>query len=171
MERLCNSPYQFLLEEIEFLGHVVTAEGVKADPKKIQAIEKLEYPTDGSAVRSFLGMAGYYRRFIENFAKRTASMRALTKNDATFNFTQKCKDEFDSIKKSLISQPVMAFPDFNRKFILTTDASKDGYGAILSQLFPEGERVVAYASKSTTPGEKNYSATELEDLRDNRQEC
>ena len=89
-------------------------------------------------------------------------MRELTRDRAEFNWTADCEKEFNDIKKCLAAQPVMAFPDFNKKFILTTDACVEGYGAILSQMYPSGERVVSYASKSTNNSEKNYTASELE---------
>jgi len=103
-----------------------------------------------------------YINLTVNFAKNTANLRALTREGVEFQFSKECEAEFESIKKRLIGQPVMSFPDFSRRFILTTDACKEGYGAILSQMYPDGERVIAYASKSTNEHEKNYSATELE---------
>ncbi|HRP36576.1 MAG TPA: reverse transcriptase domain-containing protein [Candidatus Dojkabacteria bacterium] len=156
------SKCQFLVEEIEFLGHVVTKDGIKADPKKIEAISKMQAPEDADQVRRFLGMAGYYRKFIKNFSLRTVNIRELIKDRVVFVWTKECQQEYDDIKAELSKEPVMAFPDLDRKFILTTDACKYGFGAILSQMFEEGERVIAYASRSTNEHEKNYPATELE---------
>ena len=89
-------------------------------------------------------------------------MHELMRDKVEFRWTKDCEKEFIDIKSCLAAQPVMAFPDFNKKFILTTDACVEGYGAILSQMYPSGERVISYASKSTNKSEKNYSATELE---------
>src|ERR1700722_15125604 len=153
---------QWLMEEINFLGHTVTRKGISVDEKKVETLNKLPKPEDGPGVRSFLGMAGYYRKFIRDFAKRTYHLRKLTKEGAQFKWTADCQIEFDDIRNSLMKKPVMAFPDFSRKFILTTDACTLGYGVILSQIFDEGERVIAYASKSTNEHEQRYPATELE---------
>ena len=156
------SKCQFLMEEIEFLGHVVSKDGIKADPKKVIAIKKLPAPEDADQLRRFLGMSGYYRKFIRNFSKRTANIRELIKDGVVFDWNEQCQNEYQDIINELAKEPVMAFPDLSRKFILTTDASKHGFGAILSQNFEEGERVIAYASRSTTDYEKRYPATELE---------
>ena len=107
-------------------------------------------------------MAGYYRKFIKNFAQRTEHLRQLTRKDVKFVWTKQHRMEFNEIKKALVNHPVMVYPDFTKPFILTTDASKWGYGAVLAQNFPKGERVVAYASRSTSEPEKKYSVMELE---------
>jgi hypothetical protein len=154
----------FGMESIDFLGHIVTKEGIKPDPKKTKAIAGMTAPTDAHGVRRFLGMASFYRRYIKDFAARTEGMRNLIHKDTIFKWTLNHDKEFEDIKKELISNPVMAYPNFREKFILATDASHKGLGAVLSQKYPDGERVVAYASRSLTKGEKGYGITQLEAL-------
>jgi len=156
------SKCKFLVEEIEFLGHVITKDGVKTDPRKTEALKALPIPTSAQEVRRFLGMSGYYRKFVPNYAEKTNHLRMLIRKNAVFNWTDECNKEFNNIKELLGNAPIMAFPDFSKGFILTTDASKEGFGAILSQIQNGAERVIAYASKSTNDREKNYFPTELE---------
>jgi len=156
------SKCRFLTEEIEFLGHVITKEGVKTDPRKVDAINAIPIPKSAAEIRRFLGMAGYYRKFIENFSKRTYYLRMRLKKGEEFSWDEKCEEEFKDIKACLSKEPIMAYPDFTKRFILTTDASKYGLGAILSQRIDNRERVVCYASRSTNKREQNYFPTELE---------
>jgi hypothetical protein len=154
----------FGVKELDFLGHTVSKDGVKANGKKIAAIEKMEVPKDSDQVRRFLGMAGFYRKYIRNFASRTENMRELTKKDAKFNWTLECEKEWKDIKQALTTNPVMAYPNFEKEFTLATDASIKGLGAILSQNYDQGERVIAYASRSLNEHEKKYGITKLEAL-------
>ena len=106
---------KFLMSEMLFLGHVISKEGIRPDPSKVEALDK----KDSVAVRRFLGMAGYYRKFIKNFARRTEHLRRLTRKDVTFVWTKQHRMEFNDIKKALVNHPVMAYPDFTKPFILT----------------------------------------------------
>ena len=113
----------------------------------------------------FLGLAGYYWRFVPNFAKVAAPLHALTRQDVLFVWTEKCKESFEKLKMLLTSPPVLTYPDFNHPFVLHTDASTHGLGAVLEQEQSDGKlHPVAYASRSLRKGKANYGITELEAL-------
>lgn len=155
---------QFGVEELNFLGHIVSKDVMRPDPAKTRAVEQMPIPKDSKAVSRFLGMAGFNRKYIQNFAARTVNLRELLKKDAKFEWTDECQKEFDDMKKALTSGPVMAYPDYNKKFIVSTDASYQCLGATLSQEGKGGEQVIAYASRSLNIHEKNYGVTKLEAL-------
>ena len=151
---------------VEYLGHIVSEEGVRTDPKKLQAVNEYPTPTDVKSLRSFLGLASYYCRFIPNFVKTAGPLYTLTKKDVEFAWTPQSQIVFEKLKKLLTSAPVLAFPDFSVPFILETDASLQGLGAVLAlqQLSDKLVRPIAYASRCLQPHEKNYGITELEGL-------
>lgn len=126
-------------ERVEYLGHVVTAAGVQTDPRKLKAVEKYPRPTDVKTFRSFLGLASYYRRFVPKFATVAHPLHVLTKKDAQFVWTEQCQTAFENVKKLLTSSPVLAFPQFDRPFLLETDASGTGLGAVLAQRQDDGD--------------------------------
>ncbi len=151
--------------QVEYLGHIVSGGGIHTDLMKLQAVSEFPRPTNLKALRSFLGLTSYYRRFIPNFARVAAPLHALTKKDAEFAWTTQCAEAFDRLKSLLTSAPVLAFPDFRVPFILETDASGNGLGAVLAQRQEDGSvRPVAYASRSLQDHEKRYGVTELEGL-------
>ena len=150
---------------VEYLGHIVSEEGVRTDPKKLQAVSEYPTPADVKSLRSFLGLASYYRRFIPNFAKVAGPLHALTKKDVEYVWTPQCQEVFRKLKELLTSSPVLVFPNFDIPFLLETDASHQGLGAVLAQTQSDGTvRPIAYASRSLQPHEKNYGITELEGL-------
>ena len=153
---------EFAMDQLDFLGHTVNAEGIKMQQRKTKAISKMEAPRNAKETKRFLAMAGYYRKFIRDFARKTHALSELCRQGRKWEWTDKHQAEFENMKKELTSDPVMAYPDWNRQFILTTDASINGFGAVLSQEYPEGERVIAYASKKTSDTEKRYGITQLE---------
>ena len=155
---------EFCVEKVEFLGHVVSAQGIQMQPRKIDAIVRLAVPRNEAEVKRFINMAGYYRKFIKDFSQRTYHLGEIARGKDKFAWTVDHQREFEDIKQALTSDPVMAYPDWNREFILSTDASIQGLGAVLSQMFPEGERVIAYASRRLKDSEKNYGITQLEAL-------
>eukprot|EP01127_Copromyxa_protea_P013624 TRINITY_DN368_c0_g1_i14.p2 TRINITY_DN368_c0_g1~~TRINITY_DN368_c0_g1_i14.p2 ORF type:complete len:594 (+),score=103.02 TRINITY_DN368_c0_g1_i14:3196-4977(+) len=155
---------EFCVEKLDFLGHVVSTKGISMQHRKIEAITKMEPPRNETETKRFIAMAGYYRKFIKNFARRTHRMGEIARGKKKFEWTKEHLEEFNDIKKALTSDPVMAYPDWNLQFIVTTDASLEGLGAVLSQKFPEGERVIAYASRRLSDGEKKYAITQLEAL-------
>ena len=156
---------KFCQNKIEFLGHEIGEKGLKPNAKKIEAIDRIKEPETITEVRSFLGLCSYYRRFVKDFSKIAKPLTELTKKDIPFVWTQKCQESFDKLKRILVENPILAHPDFNKEFILITDASADGLGAILSQKNKDDKEVViAYASKSTNSNERNYPITDLECL-------
>ena len=151
--------------EVEYLGHVVSHQGVTADPKKIKAVQEYPVPIDVKGLRSFLGLASYYRRFIPNFASVAKPLHVLTRKDMPFKWTDECKTAFESLKKLLTESPLLSYPDFSMPFLLETDASIEGLGAVLAQ-HKEDHLVhpIAYASRTLLPHERNYGISELEAL-------
>jgi hypothetical protein len=151
------------MPELEFLGFTINREGIKPSYEKIKAIKEMPVPKDKKAVKRFLGMGSYYRKFIKDFAKRTHRLRELTKDSVKFEWNEQAQSELDDIKDCLTSDIVMTFPDWNKEFILATDASIKGFGAVLSQKDErEREKVIEYASKSCTAAEARYGISQLE---------
>ena len=156
---------QFFRQEVEYLGHTITPLGLKTSSRHVAAVDKFPTPTNIREVRRFLGMASYYRRFIPSFAKIAHPLHALTRKDIQFEWTQECQEVFETLKKKLTSAPVLGYPRFDAPFVLETDASIDGLGAVLSQTQEDGKLPpIAYASRALTPGERNYGITDLETL-------
>ena len=148
---------------VSHLGYTFSAEGMAPDPNKTQAIR--EWPTPGNvkAVRQFLGLASYYRRYIKNFANVAAPLHRLTQKSTPFEWNQECDQAFLALKQHLVQPPILIFPDFGptaKQFVLQTDASSQGIGAVLEQ----GGQVVAYASRVLTAAEKSYSVIQQECL-------
>ena len=163
--RLKPKKCYFAQLEVDYLGHVVSADGIKTDPRKAQAVREFPTPRNVREVRSFVGLASYYRKFIPNFSKVAGPLHALTKKDVVFTWTPECQSAFQELKRLLISAPLLTYPKFDRPFILETDASGDGVGAILAQCQDDNSvKPVAYASRSLQQHEKHYGVTELEGL-------
>jgi hypothetical protein len=121
----------FWLEEIQFLGHKLSAKGIAVDPSKVKDILEWKPPTTVHQVRSFLGLAGYYRRFIPDFSKLVKPITSLLKNDTKFNWSSKCNEAFEQLKVLLTTAPVLAQPDINKPFDVYCDASGSGLGCVL----------------------------------------
>ena len=157
----CN----FLKSRIEFLGHVVDGDGIHTVDSKIKAVKHFPTPKTVENVRSFLGLAGYYRAFVRNFASIASPLTRLLKKDTPFIWHDAQKTSFETLKKALTHTPILAFPDYTQPFTLCTDASALGVGAVLMQSF-EGPRprVIAYASRVLNSAESKYSVTHLEAL-------
>ena len=147
--------------DVAFLGHRVGREGISCDPEKIRAVEEWSTPKDVKDVRSFVGLASYYRRFIPNFAHTAAPLTDLTKKGCLFSWDEKCEEAFQILKSLLMTAPVLAYPssDPQSKFVLDTDASDFAVGAVLSQVQGEDEVVIAYASKSLSQSQRKYCTT------------
>ena len=160
--RLKPKKCKFTLPEVEYLGHVVSADGVRTDPKKTVAVREFSTPVNVKTLHSFLDLASYYRRFVPNFSKVASPSFTLTKKDAQFIWTPQCRLTFNKLKSLLTTAPLLSFPKFDEPFLLETDASGAGLGAVLAQTQEDGAvRPIAYASRSLQPHEKNYSVTEL----------
>lgn len=137
------SKCEFWLKEVGFLGHVISGEGIAVDPTKVQSVTEWLAPTSVGEIRSFLGHAGYYRRFIENFSKIAKPMTALLKKDTKLQWTEECEASFQELKKRLTTAPVLILPDIRKDSQVYCDASRLGLGGVLMQ---DG-RVVSYASQ------------------------
>ena len=150
--------------EVLYLGHRVSAEGIMPDPQKIMAVKHFPVPGCLRELRQFLGLASYYRCFIKNFARISNPLYALLWQDVQFLWTTHCQQAFRQLKDLLTSAPVLAYPDFSIKFLLHTDASREGLGAVLEQEEDGQKHLIAYASRTVSPTERNYGVTELEGL-------
>ncbi|XP_072143827.1 retrovirus-related Pol polyprotein from transposon 412 isoform X2 [Dermacentor andersoni] len=155
---------RFAYEELLFLGHVISKSGVRPDPQKTAAIAKFPQPIDKKAVRRFLGMCAYYRRFVKNFSRIAEPLTQLTKCDVEFKWETPQADAFQELKRRMQSPPVLARFDEHADTEIHTDASSLGLGAVLVQRKDGHERVIAYASRSLSKAEGNYSTTEKECL-------
>jgi len=150
---------------IAFLGHMVRRDGLKPDPTKIEKVKNIKEPTNLKGVRSFLGLCSYYRRFVKGFSKIAKPLNDLKKKDRVFEWKIEQQEFFDKLKEMLVSHPILEYPDWNKEFILITDASGEGLGVVLSQINDNGKEVViAYASRSLRGVEVNYPITEMECL-------
>ncbi|KAG1392547.1 hypothetical protein G6F60_012004 [Rhizopus arrhizus] len=155
----------FFKDHLKFLGYIVTKEGIQTDPSKIEKIQSYPVPKTLTQIRGFLGLASYYRRFIKNFAAIARPLHDQTKTSKKIPWTEKTTESFESLKKLLTEAPVLSRPDFNRGFILVTDASRNGLGCILTQLDDNGyEHPIIYASRSLKSSEVNYGVSKLECL-------
>ena len=161
--RLKPKKCAFLQEEVLYLGHLVSREGISTDPSKIDKVVNWPEPVSTKEVQQFLGFANYYRRFIQDFSQIAKPLHRLTERNCPFKWTAECQQSFDELKAKLTTAPVLTYPDYGKPFILDTDASDFGIGAVLSQKDDEGrERVVAFASRSLTKAERRYCVTRRE---------
>ena len=151
------------MSQVSYLGHVFSSAGMTPDQQKIEAIQDWPVPHDVHAVRQFIGLASYYRRYIKDFAEIAAPLHRLTQKGETFQWGDECSKSFNRLKASLSGAPVLAFPVFGKDasaFVVQTDASAIGLGAVLEQ----NGKVIAYASRVLTKPEKNYSVIQRECL-------
>ncbi|KAK9029043.1 hypothetical protein V6N11_026169 [Hibiscus sabdariffa] len=152
------SKCEFWLKKVTFLGHVVSAEGIQVDPSKIEAIVSWKQLKNVSEIRSFLGLAGYYRRFVEGFSIIAAPLTKLLRKDVPFVWTEAQQTSFEKLKGALTQAPVLVQPESGKDFVVYSDASHSGLGCVLMQ---EG-RVIAYASRQLRSHELNYPTHDLE---------
>ncbi|WVZ49538.1 hypothetical protein U9M48_000886 [Paspalum notatum var. saurae] len=152
------SKCEFLIDEVRFLGHVVSKGGIAVDPSKVSTVTNWKVPEIPKEVRGFLGLAGYYWRFIENFSRIAKPMTSLLEKDAEFRWTNAQQAAFDELKKRLTTAPVLTLPDQQKKFIVYCDASRDGLGCVSMR---EG-KVIAYASRRLRKHELNYPTHDTE---------
>lgn len=153
---------KFCRSELRYLGYVVDGSGLRTDPEKIEAILNIPEPTNVHDIRRFIGMASWYRRFVPDFATIMKPLTELTRKSVKFKWTPECDEAFNKIKQLLISAPILTCPCFDQPFILQCDASAYGLGAVLTQKFDDGERVIAFLSRTLSRQEKNYTTTERE---------
>ncbi|WVZ78310.1 hypothetical protein U9M48_026046 [Paspalum notatum var. saurae] len=152
------SKCEFWLDQVPFLGHIVSKGGIMVDPSKISSVMDWKVPEVVKEVRGFLGLAGYYRRFIESFSRIAKPMTSLLEKGVPFNWTKERQAAFDELKKRLTTAPVLTLPDLTKSFTVYCDASKEGLGCVLMQ---EG-KVIAYASRQLRKHEVNYPTHDLE---------
>src|SRR5579863_7951642 len=155
----------FRVTEVDFLGMIVSHNGIKMDPEKVNAILKWPEPTNVKQVRAFLGPCNFYRRFIKDYAIISRPMVDLTCKDILFNFGDKERASFEALKAAFTTAPVLQYPDQDREFRLETDASEFAVGGVISVKCDDSEfRPVAYMSHSMTPPERNYPIHDKEML-------
>ncbi|KZR99842.1 Uncharacterized protein APZ42_004142, partial [Daphnia magna] len=179
--KLGPSKCKFMCESVQYLGHVISASGITPDPEKIERLKNYERPKTIVEIQSFLGLASYYRRFIKKFAdiahplieltkktknrvnKKGKKVTVITKEEnknSNFEWGEEEQKAFKTLRECLITPPIVAFPDFNKEFLIFTDASNYGIGAVLSQIQNDQEVVIAYSSRHLNNAERNYSAIE-----------
>ena len=153
-----KSKCEFWLREVSFFGHIISEEGIRVDPKKIEVIIEWKPPRNVTKVRSFLGLAGNYRRFVKGFSMTTTPMTRLLQKNVRFEWSEKFQAIFEKLKAFLTEVPILTQPTYGKEYVIFSDASLNGLGCILMQ---EG-KVVAYASRQLKPNEKNYPTHDLE---------
>ncbi|GJY04480.1 reverse transcriptase domain-containing protein [Tanacetum coccineum] len=152
------SKCEFWLQEVHFLGHVVNQHGIHVDPSKMDALKNWKTPTTPSEIRSFLGLAGYYRRFIANFSKIAKPLTSLTQKNQKYVWGVEQEEAFQTLKNNLCDAPILTLPDGVEDFVVYCDASNQGLGCVLMQR----GKVIAYASRQLKTHEKNYTTHDLE---------
>ncbi|GJW39741.1 putative nucleotidyltransferase, ribonuclease H [Tanacetum coccineum] len=152
------SKCDFWIHIVQFLGHLIDSQGLHVDPAKIEAVKNWTSPTTPTEVRQFLGLAGYYRRFIEGFSKIAKPLTKLTQKNKNYVWNEEQESAFQLLKQKLCEAPILALPEGNDNFVVYCDASLQGLGAVLMQR----EKVIAYASRQLKPHEENYTTHDLE---------
>lgn len=153
---------EFLRREVGYLGHIISDQGVKPDPSKLTAVKEFPQPRNAKNIKQFLGLAGYYRRFISEFSKIARPLTDMLKKDKAFSWGSEQEKAFATLRDALCSKPILQFPDFTRPFVVTTDASGYAIGGVLSQGEIGKDLPIAYASRLLNNAERNYSTIEKE---------
>jgi hypothetical protein len=153
---------QFLRKEMGFLGHFVSQDGLQPEEAKVKAVNDFPTPKNARQIKSFLGLAGYYRKFIKNFATISEPLVKLLRKDLKFKWSDSCEKSFNELKRILTTYPILIHPDFSKTFIIISDASSTGLGAVLAQIKNNEEMPVAFASRVLNKAERNYSTYERE---------
>lgn len=160
--KLNSKKCHFAQDHVVFLGHVVSRDGLRPDPRNTEKVMTWPTPTTVSEVRAFVGLCSYYRRFVQNFSQHAAPLNHLASKNVPFKWTSECEAAFAFLKRCLTCSPIVALPDFSHPFRIYTDASKDAVGAVLAQDRAGMERVVAYASRALTHTQKQWSTFDRE---------
>ena len=155
---------EFFKDKIHYLGHVISSAGIQPSPEKIKSLLLKKSPSNVKELGNWLGISGFYRTFIENYARKCAPLYAITHKKTKFIWTEKEEKIITELKQRLSSEPILSHPNFDYPFILRTDASIDGLGGTLSQIVDSKERVIQYISRSVQPNEKNWNVQQLEAL-------
>ena len=133
--RLKKEKCNFLKAHIQYLGHLISGDGIEPVPEKLESIEKMPAPTTPKEIKQFLGLTGYYRKFVPRFADIARPLTALTKKDVEFVWTEKCQTSFEILKEALMKEPILVYPDPKLPYTLFTDASKYAWAAVLTQAY------------------------------------
>ena len=152
------SKCEFWLTDVRFLGHMVSTSGVSVDPEKVEVVMSWERPKSVFEIRSFLGLVGYYRRFIKDFSRIAAPMTRLTRKEVKFEWDDRCEEAFQELKRRLTSAPILIVPDREQGYTVYYDASRAGLGCVLMQF----ERLVAYGSRQLKNHEKKYPTHDID---------
>jgi transposase InsO family protein len=160
--KLKPSKCELFRTKVNYLGHVVSSQGVSTDPDKVKAVQEWPTPQCLTQLKAFLGTVGYYRRYIPDYATIAKPLTRLTSKKLAKDWDDECNEAFKKLKESLVSAPVLGYPDPALPYVLDTDASKWAVGAVLSQVQEGRERVIAYFSKTFSPAELNYCTTRKE---------
>ncbi|GKE70176.1 putative reverse transcriptase domain-containing protein [Tanacetum coccineum] len=152
------SKCDFWIHIVQFLGHIIDSQGLHVDPAKIKAVKNWTSPTTPTEIRQFLGLAGYYRRFIKDFLMIAKSLIELTQKNKKYIWGKDQETDFQLLKQKLCEAPILALPEGNNDFVVYCDASLQGLGAVLMQR----EKVIAYASRQLKPHEEKYTTHDLE---------
>jgi hypothetical protein len=158
------SKCEFMKQVMPFLGHTLTPDSIKVDDNKVTAIKQWTEPKNITELRSFLGLANYYRRFVRDFSKIAAPLTWLLKKDVPYQWTVDHQRAFDNLKSALSTTPVIISPDPDKPYLLTTDASDTAIGAVLTQDLGHGQQPIAFESRKLTPAERNYPTHDKEML-------
>ncbi|XP_048252488.1 uncharacterized protein LOC125380443 [Haliotis rufescens] len=159
------SKCRFAAKRVTYLGHVFSKDGVEVDKSKVEVVKSIPSPKNVHDIRHFLGLASYYRKFVPNFSRIASPLYNLLQKDATFNWSDECEQALNKLKGCLTSAPVLTYPDPNKPFILTTDASTSAIGYILGQRDASGqEHVICYGGRALHAAEKKWGITQLECL-------
>ena len=156
----CN----FATGTVKYLGHIISKDGIRVNPENTNKVRNFPTPRNVKEVRSFLGMANYYRKFVKDYARVASPLTALLKKNQKFQWTPACEKSFDQLKNKLTSAPLLAFPKLDQPFILTTDASEYANGYILSQIQDNREHVIAYGGRTLRGSELKWHITDKEAL-------
>ena len=165
--KLKRSKCLFAKNKVDYLGHVISEKGITPNPKKIEAVTNYPTPNNADKLRSFLGLANYYRRFIRNYSELTHPLTILTRKNEQWRWESEQENSFQKVKSLLSSAPILAYPDFTKEFQVHTDASAYGIGAVLAQVRKTTENgtdevVIAYASKHLTDSQAKWATVEKE---------
>jgi hypothetical protein len=152
------SKCEFWMKQVAFLGHIISKGGISVDPSKVQDVLSWNVPTSVDDIQSFLGLDGYYQRFIEGFSKISKPMAELLEKDRKFEWTPACEASFQELKKQSMTAPILVMPDTEKQFSIYCDASGQGLGCVLM----ENGRVVVYASRQLRKHEAHYPTHDLE---------
>lgn len=160
--RVNPAKFQFGLPQIEFLGHLVSAEGLKMSPRKVEALQLMKSPKDRKSLQAFLGLANYFRDFVENFSSRVVGMAAMQSKKLPFCWSEELEKEFVDIKGAIATAPMLVGIDYDFPIIVRTDASKVGVGAVLLQLRAGVECPVAFVSQKFSDEASRWSTIDQE---------